>query len=557
MLGIKKAIEKHALANAVGHKGRANPGAVVGKIIAEFPKAKSQMQKIMPQISKVTADINKLSPEKQTTSLKKIWPEFFNREKKEKGLSDLPGAVMGKVVTRIPPGPSKYMTAGHALSFLINYIYAQKYKGKSVLRFEDTNPDKDNQEAVNSFNDGILRFLEIKPSKTVFVSDDIPKIYQELEKLMNKKQAYVCSCSADKISKLRRKKQACEHRNQDIETNKTFWQQMLAGKADSYVIRLIGKMDANNATLRDPVLARINKTPHYRQKTKYCVWPAYDITATCEDEWCGITHVMRSNEFGLERIELQKYISKILGFKEKIYIQYGRFNISGLEKASGRIIRKIVESGSNWDDPRLPTLLALERRGFVKETFYELAKQVGLSKTPTKIDEKTLATINRKFIDPIANRYFFLEKPTKIHIDHPPKIKEIHLNIHPDKTEKRVIKPTNGLFIEYKDLTNNLKKEVRLKGFCNIQIPAQPGILHKNVLCSGSAHKQGLQVIQWVSKNGIKTDILMTNGKIIHGLAEKNCEKLNIGELVQFERFGFCKLDKKEKTKLTFVWGHI
>ena len=554
----KKTIQKHVLANAVQHKGKAQPGAIVGKILAEDPKAKANMKQIVPQIHETIKEINKLPAEKQKSLLKKIWPKFFHREKKERGLSELPGAVMGKVVTRMPPGPSNYMTAGHALSFLINYIYAQKYKGKCVLRVEDTNPDKDNQEAVDSFRDGILRYLSIKPSKTVFVSDDIPKMYKEIEKLLNKNQAYLCACSADKISKLRRKKQACEHRSQTTKQNLELWKKMLAGKfkQNEYTTRLIGKMDANNATLRDPVIARINLTPHYKQKAKYIVWPAYDLAVTCEEEWCGITHVLRSNEFGNERIELQKHIAKLLGFKDKYYIQYGRFNESGLEKSQGRVLRAMVSKGARWDDPRMPTLLALERRGFVKETFYELAKQVGLSKTPTKIDEKTLGAINRKIIDPVTPRYFFVADPVKIHIDHMPNIKFAKLKIHPDKPQTRQIKASKHLFVEKKDLVDHLKQEVRLKGLCNIVIPAKPGVIHKKVLCSGAAPKYGLPIIQWVPTDHILVDVLLTNGKTTSGFAERNISNLTVGTMVQFERFGFCRLDKKEKDRLTFIWGH-
>jgi glutamyl-tRNA synthetase len=551
----KKAIEKHVLANAISHKGKAHPGAIVGKILAEDPKAKSKMKEIMPHIHKTVQEVNKLAPEKQKSLLKRIWPKFFHKEKQIKGLSDLPGAVEGKVVTRMPPEPGKYMTVGHALSFLINYIYAQKYKGKCVLRFEDTNPEKTNQEAVESFLDGIKRFLEIKPNKIVYESDDVPKFYKELEKLLNKKQAYVCSCPAEKISKLRRKKMFCEHRSQTIKQNLTLWEKMLKGKK-GLAVRLMGQMDNNNAVMRDPVIARINTTPHYRQKTKYNVWPNYDFTNACEDEWCGITHVLRSIEFGAERIELQKFIAKLLGFKEKYYIQYGRFNVSGLEKASGRVLRALIAKGACWDDPRMSTMIALERRGFVKETFYELAKQVGLSKTPTKIDEKTLAGINRKFIDAIAPRFFFVADPIKVHVDNMPRIKVAKLQIHPDKYPTRDIKVSKVLFIDKKDLVSNLGREIRLKGLFNVQIPTKPGVLHKNVLCSGAAPKYNLQVIHWVPKDHVKADILLTNGKTVHGIAETNVKDLKIGSIVQFERFGFCRFDKKEKDRLIFVFGH-
>jgi glutamyl-tRNA synthetase len=552
---IKKAIEKHALANAVGHKGQAQQGAVVGKILAEFPQAKTQMNIVMPEISKGVSKVNNLSADKQEAKLKKIWPEFFVKEKKEKGMAELPGAVEGKVVTRFPPEPGKYMHVGHAGSYLINYLYSQKYKGKFVLRFDDTNPENANQDSVNSFLDGAIRFLKTKPTKVVYESDNIPKLYKELEKLFNKNQIYICSCPAETISKLRRKKQACDHRTQTVKQNLELWKQMLTGK-QGFAVRLIGNMESNNAVLRDPVIARTNKTEHYRYKKKYCVWPTYDFADTCEDEWCGITHIMRSNEFGLERIELQKLIAKLLGYREKYYIQYGKFSVSGLEKSSGRYLRALIAKGVQWDDPRMPTLIALERRGFVKETFYELAKQVGLSKTPTKIDEKTLAAINRKFIDPIAERYFFVQDPVKIQISGGPNVKEIKLKKHPEKTATRTIKLSKTLLIEKKDLMNNLGKETRLKGLYNIIIPKRHKLGATKVDCSSAVQKYGLNVIHWVPKDHIKTEILTTDGKKIKGLAEKNCENLKIGSMVQFERFGFCRLDKKDKNKLVFVWSH-
>lgn len=556
---IKKSIEKHALANAVQHKGRAQSGAIVGKILAEFPKAKEMMHKIMPHIHKTVEEVNKLPPEHQQKMLKKAWPKFFRKEKKEKGLADLPGAVDGKVGTRMPPEPGKYMTVGHALSFLINYLYAQKYHGKCVLRFEDTNPEKANQESVKSFKDGITRFLQIKPSKTVFVSDDIPKMYKEIEKLLSKKQAYICSCSAAHMSKLRRKKQECGHRKQTAKQNLELWKKMLSKKCkeNECAVRLMGNMSANNATLRDPVIARINYHEHYRQKKKIFIWPTFDFANTCEDEWCGVTHVLRSIDFGNERIELQKYIAKLLGFKEKYYIQYGRFNVSGLEKSSGRILRALVSKGAGWDDPRMPTIAALERRGFHKETFYELAKQVGLSKTPTKIDNKTLAAINRKLVDAGSSRFFFVKEPIKVAIKHAPhKVKKVAIKIHPEKSETRTLAVSKVIYLDKKDVLDNIGKEVRLKGLYNAIIPSDFGGFNKKILFSSSIPKFGLAVIQWVPKEHTKVDVLLTNGKVIHGIAEKNVEKLDIGAVVQFERFGFVRLDKKEKNKLTFVWAH-
>lgn len=549
---LKDSIRKFILANAFEHKGKAQTGAIIGKLISAKIISKDEIKKTIPTINKLVKEINNLTLDKQEKELNKLYPEFFKKEEKKEGLKELPGAKEGKVVTRMPPEPGKYMLSGHAISFLINYLYAKKYKGKSILRFEDTNAEKTKQEYVESFIDGVTRFLKIKPSKTVYISDDIEKMYKEIEKLIKKKKAYVCSCSAEKMSKLRRKREPCEHKKLSTAENLELFKKMVSKKfnENTYTVRLIGDMNSNNAVLRDPVIARINYTTHYRQKNKYCIWPTYDFANTCEDEWCGITHVLRSIDFGEERIELQKYIAKLLGFKEKYYIQYGRFDIQGLEKSSGRAIRALVEKGARWDDPRMPTLAALERRGFVKETFEELAKQVGLSKTPTKIDSKTFSTINRRFIDPIADRYFFVKDPVKINVKGNKK-ETIKIRKHPAEDHGfRKLTVNEEFYIpkkESKGSTIRLKDYIKINRTKNKEyIPSKNQDLDSKV-----------QKIQWVpAKNNVKIEVILQDSSKTKGLGEESLKSLKEGDIIQFERFGFCKLDKKEKDKLVFMFAH-
>lgn len=548
---IDEYIRKFALSNAYEHKGAAQVGSIVGKLISSGIISADKIKTIFPRVNEVIKEVNSLSIEKQEAELKAIYPEYFKKEKKEETLKDLPGAQKGKVGTRMPPEPGKYMLVGHAVSFLINYIYAQKYEGTCVLRFEDTNAEKTKQEYVESFIDGVTRYLAIKPTKTVYESDDIPKMYNEVEKLISMKKAYICSCSADKMSKLRREKKACEHRNQSVNENLELWKKMISkkSKANEYVVRLIGNMESNNAVMRDPVLARINYTKHYRQKDKYCVWPTYDFANSCEDEWCNVTHILRSIDFGEERIELQKYISKLLGFRDKYYIQYGRINIAGLEKSSGREIRALVEKGAKWDDPQMPTIAALERRGFVKETFYELAKKVGLSRTPTKVDETIISSINRKFIDSKANRYFFVDNPVKIKVDKAPN-KEIKIKLHPENDSGfRKFNVGSEFYIKKEEAKG---KYIRLKDYFKIE-----KVKNNYKIAEDQSLDHEVPKIQWVPvKENINVEILMTDGSTKKGFGEKSLIKLKEKDTVQFERFGFCRLDKKLKNKLIFVFGH-
>ncbi len=549
---LKDSIEKFALENAFLHNGKANEKAVLGKLLGNKIISKDQIKNTIPEILSTIKNINSLSESEQKSKIKSRYPEILNQEKKEKALAKIPNAEKGKVVTRIPPGPSKFMTAGHAISFLINYIYAKEYNGKCILRFDDTNPDKDEQEFVDAFKQGILNFLKINVSKTVFASDDIEKMYKEAEKLIKKNKAYVCFCNREEISKLRKQQKSCSCANEKPAKTLTLWKNMLSGKfkEGECSLRLKGNMKSNNAVMRDPSIFRINYSKHYRQNKKFNVWPLYDFESVCEEEYTKVTHVLRSIEFGNERIELQKYLSKLLGFREKTYVQYGRFDVAGLEKTSGRHLRELVEKkGYSWNSPSFPTLSALERRGFKPETFYELAKKVGLSKTPTPIDDTLLSSINRKFLDQECNRYFFVEEPLeKIELKGDFK-KTAVLPLHPNKKTTRKIPATSTIFITKKDFQENKGKETRLKDLTNV-------ILKKDAKVTDNEVKHKTQKIHWLSTKNLSAEILLTNEKVISGICEPDCKNIKVGEIIQFERFGFCRLEKKSKNKLEFIFTH-
>lgn len=544
MADIKKEIRKFALSNAYEHKGKAQTGPIIGKLISLGLMSADKIKTIVPQINEIIKEVNKLGYENQEKELKKIHPEFFKKEKKEETLKELPNTKEGKVVTRMPPEPSKYIHVGHALSFLINYLYAKKYRGKCILRFEDTNPEKATQEYVDSIKDDLFNYLKIKPDKIVYESEDIPKMYKYAERLIKANKAYVCFCSREKVRKLRNNEQCCECRASI--SNLKEWKNMLNGKykEGEATLRLKIDMCCPNTAMRDPAIFRISTKKHYKQGNKYKVWPLYDFAAAVEEEACGITHVLRSSEFGTMRIELQNWISEQLGFKKKTFIQYGRFNIAGAI-TQGREIRELIKKKkvSGWDDPSLVTLKALRRRGIHPKAFEKLAIRVGLSKTETKIDWSMIAAENRKIIDPISNRYFFVENPVKIKVAGL-KNTEVKIKVHPDKKEYRRLKVTDEFYIPKKDKGS----KIRLKDYIKIE---------KGKLAVDQSLDSKIQKIQWVpAKENIKVEVLMPDKSIKKGLAEINVNKLKEGEVIQFERFGFCRLDKKSKNKLIFVFGH-
>jgi glutamyl-tRNA synthetase len=388
---------------------------------------------------------------------------------------------------------------------------------------------------------------------------EIANIFYEMaEKLIKMKKAYVCKCDREIMQKLREEGKECKCTKNSVEKILEEWKNMLAGKYEEgqAILRLSADMTSENHVMRDPVLFRVNKTAHYRQKNKYYVWPMYDIENSIEDSITGITHILRSSEFGSMRIELQDYIKELLGLSKQTIIQYGRFNVSGAT-TKGREIREKIEAGdvSGWDDPSLVTLKALKRRGFVKETFYELVYEVGLSaNTGKNLDWSLINSINRSLLDEKASRYFFIENPVKIKVKDAPHIKA-ELSLHPGHPELGIRElETKGEFYISKQDKEKFKEHdlIRLMECLNFEVKGNEFIFHSKE--HEHYKEKGSMIIHWLpaSHNLVNVEVRMPNNEIKKGFAEEGAKKLNEGAIIQFTRFGFCRLDEKKDDKLVF-----
>ncbi|MBS3157891.1 glutamate--tRNA ligase, partial [Candidatus Woesearchaeota archaeon] len=521
--------------------------------------------------SKNIAEISKLSVEEQLAKLQEIAPELLEKkEKKKRELPELPGAVEGKIkdfVTRIPPEPSKYAHIGHALSFLLNYMYAKKYNGRCIMRFEDTNPETCKQEYVDAMIEDVTKYLEIKPDRIFKVSEDMDKFYEFGEKLVASGNAFVCFCARENMQELRHNGKECACRKKKTSENLEAWHEMLAGNYEDgvCVLRLKGDMEALNHVMRDPVLFRISRQKHYSLGEKYFVWPMYDFENAVEDSLSNTTHILRSNEFGSMRVELQDYIKKLLGFSNQINVEYGRFAINGTT-TKGREIRDLIEKKevAGWDDPRLVTLKAMKRRGFLKETFYELAVEVGLTPSPTNLDWSIVESVNRKFLDPVVHRHFFVEDPVEIKIENAPN-QEVELNLHPENKKGGRKFSTHDLFyVAKKDFEElNVPGLYRLMDCANFTNDKKSGNneidgnLNNTFLYHSHEYEQykndeksmNKKIMHWLpaddenKKKLFDVEVLMSDGSIKTGFGEESLKHVKVGEIIQFERFGFCKLE--------------
>lgn len=533
---MKELILKHALANAVQFNGKANLGAVLGKVIAEKPELKKDIESLKKDISKIIKQVNAWPLEKQKKELEKIGYEKPEKEQRV-GLPPLPAAEDGKVVTRFAPEPNGYLHLGHLKSAFLNFLYARKYKGKFYLRFEDTNPRKEKKEFYEAIRED-LKMFGIEYDEEVKESDYMDEFYKNCEDLIKKGFVYVCLCEQEKIGEAREKGEACECRDNSESKNLKLWKQMLKGKfkEGEALARLKTDPVHQNPALREPGLFRIVDVPHPLLGDRYKAYPMYNFACVVMDNILGITHVMRDKGFENDAM-IQDVLYDNFGWKVPVVIQFGRIKTAAGIPMKKRRILEMIKRGelTSFEDLRIPNPRNLVKRGFRPEAIRRLMEEIGPSKNDIDISMSTLESYNRRLIDPIAERYFWVAEPVEITLDKIPK-SSVKAPLHPERKETRKIPVGRKVFIDKIDFVQHHNKEVRLMHFCNI-------LVNKKAKVTGIKLKD-IPKIHWVSKNAAKVKVVMPNGGTIEGLAEPQIKKVKQNNVVQFERLFFARADK-------------
>ncbi|MFH1848825.1 MAG: glutamate--tRNA ligase [archaeon] len=534
-------IRKYAIQNAVRFGGKANPKAVIGKVIAAVPDARDKLAVLSKQIAGIVKEVNSLSADRQKEELEKY--TFQAPDKPETHLFSFLGIREGqKIVTAFPPEPSKYPHIGHAKACLLNYELAKKYNGRFILRFEDTNPNLVREEYYTIHLDSYM-WLGIRPDEVDYASDHMADFYRLAEKLIHANKAYVCSCSQERIKESRLGK-PCQCRLRTAEANVLLWKVMFSSDEGKFVLRLKIDLEHKNSTMRDPTIMRIIKVHHPRLKGKFTVWPNYDFENAVMDALEGITHRLRSKEFEM-RNELQRWIQGSLGFPETSIYEFARFNMEGV-LSSGRVIREKIENKEliGWDDPSLTTLAALRRRGFLPRAIHDFVLKTGITKVEATLSWDDFVVHNRRLLDSTSNRYFFVDSPVKVRIRNAPEQK-VSLKIHPKaKSRSRHFKTHELFYISEEDSHLKPDRLYRLMDCLNFRNCRGQTLFDS--LDVQNFRSGGDKIMHWlpVDKTLVKVQILMPDHTIRKGLAESLVSKLKPGITVQFERFGFCKLDK-------------
>jgi glutamyl-tRNA synthetase len=335
----------------------------------------------------------------------------LKEKKKDQGsfAIDLEGAEMGKVVTRFPPEPSGYLHIGHAKAAMLNQYFAQIYKGKMIVRFDDTNPSKEKCEFEESIIED-LELLGVKGDIMSHTSDFFPEIEKYCEMMLREGTAYADNTPLEKMREERFDGIESVCRNQIPEENLRIWEEMKQGTPTglTYCIRAKMDMSAPNKALRDPVMYRCNLTPHHRTGTTYKVYPTYDFACPIVDSVEGVTHALRTNEYH-DRNDQYAWFLKTLRLRKVNIWDYSRLNFV-YTLLSKRKLTWFVNEGrvTGWDDPRFPTVRGIRRRGLTIEALREYILMQGASKNTILLEWDKLWSINKRIIDPIAPRYVAL-----------------------------------------------------------------------------------------------------------------------------------------------------
>ena len=369
----------------------------------------------------------------------------------------------GQVVTRFPPEPNGYLHIGHAKSICLNFGLAAEYGGLCNLRFDDTNPIKEEQEYVESIKEDV-RWLGFDwEGREFYASDYFDQLYEYAVLLIKNGRAYVDSLSAEEIRKYRgtltEPGQDSPYRNRSVKENLDLFERMRAGEFEDGACVLRAKIDmaSSNLNLRDPVMYRVLHAPHHRTGNKWCIYPVYDFAHGQSDSIEGITHSICTLEFEDHR-PLYDWFIEQLQIHHPRQIEFARLNLS-YTVMSKRKLLKLVELGvvTGWDDPRMPTLVGMRRRGYTPESIRNFCERIGVAKKNSLVDLALLEHTIREDLNKSAPRVMGVLRPLRVVIDNYPEgqVEELDAPYHPEDPGmgSRKIPFSRELYIEQDDFS--------------------------------------------------------------------------------------------------------
>lgn len=375
----------------------------------------------------------------------------------------------GMVLTRFPPEPNGYLHIGHAKSICLNFNMAEKFNGRCNLRFDDSNPAKEKQIYIDSIK-STIQWLGFEFGTPLFASDYFDQLYEFAVELIKKGKAYVCSLGAEDIRKYRgtltEPGKDSPYRERSVKENLKLFEKMKNGecKEEDHTLRAKIDMKSPNINMRDPIIYRIKKASHPRTGDRWCIYPMYDFTHCLSDSLEKVTHSLCSLEFEDHRPLYDWTLDELETPCHPQQIEFARMNIN-YTVLSKRKLQKLVDENhvQGWDDPRLPTLEGMKRRGYTPESIKNFCNIIGISKKESRIDIGLLESCIRDDLNSKAPRVMAVLKPLKVIIENYPddRTEKLAAKNHPQKEEmgKRNITFSREIWVEQDDFMENPPKK--------------------------------------------------------------------------------------------------
>ena len=565
---IIQAVRKYALQNAVEYNGEGQAGSVLGRLLSEMKELRPKARELRGLVQLLVDEANEIASLEGVDAVRKLLedtnPEALHREKQKKrtGLPELPNGVDGEATLRFAPNPNGPLTLGHSRGVVINSELAKINGGRVVLRFDDTDTKvKPPEPTAYAQIEEEYEWISGKKADVVIRASDRMPIYLEYaEKMISEGFGYSCSCTAQSFKTLRDNKDECPCRDNDVSLNLDLWKSMVSGKIPEgeAVIRVKTSLDLPNPALRDWPALRIQHTPHPMVGEKYKVWPLLDFQSAIEDHLQGVTHIVRGKDL-MDSTRKQTILYGHFGWDYPETLYWGRVKVLEFGGFSTSGMRMDISEGkySGWDDPRLPTISSLRKRGFSPEAIREFWLELGLTQKDISIPMQSIEAKNSSTIDSGSERRSFVRGPIEMKIKIPDAfenyVAEVSVPKHPDGTVSGMREwgaISERIYLEGDDID---VVDIRLKGFADVKIVDGVAEVISNERTDRRtiAHWLPLEI----SREAVLEIPQMDEIRKVSGVIEDY--ELVEGMVVQLERIGFAKIKEiPNNGAIVMSWLH-
>ena len=565
---IIQAVRKYAMQNAVEYNGEGQAGSVLGRLLSEMKELRPKARELRGLVQLLVDEANEIASLEGVDAVKKLLedtnPEALHRDKQKKrsGLPELPNGVDGEATLRFAPNPNGPLTLGHSRGVVINSELAKINGGRVVLRFDDTDTKvKPPEPTAYAQIEEEYEWISGKKADVVIRASDRMPIYLEYaEKMISEGFGYSCSCTAQSFKTLRDNKDECPCRDNDVSLNLELWKSMVSGKIPEgeAVIRVKTSLDLPNPALRDWPALRIQHTPHPMVGEKYKVWPLLDFQSAIEDHLQGVTHIVRGKDL-MDSTRKQTILYGHFGWDYPETLYWGRVKVLEFGGFSTSGMRMDISEGkySGWDDPRLPTISSLRKRGFSPEAIREFWLELGLTQKDISIPMQSIEAKNSSTIDSGSERRSFVRGPIEVKIKIPDAVEnyvaEVSVPKHPDGTVSGMREwgaISERIYLEGDDID---VVDIRLKGFADVKIVDGVAEVISNERTDRRtiAHWLPLEI----SREAVLEIPQMDEIRKVSGVIEDY--ELVEGMVVQLERIGFAKIKEiPNNGAIVMSWLH-